>query len=59
MSCGICRTMFPEIVPETSDICMECQQNDVYEQMDLSRAAAALDCELERLSLAIPAEVVR
>ena len=27
-TCGICRTLYPDICPETDEVCAECRQED-------------------------------
>ncbi|NLX12748.1 MAG: hypothetical protein GXY44_03725 [Phycisphaerales bacterium] len=46
MSCGICKSLYPEIVPETDDICGDCQA--AWEDVDLHEVAVELEQELEQ-----------
>ena len=48
MSCGNCRTLYPGIVPESDDICLDCIQDGDSEETSLHDLAVEIEQELEQ-----------
>jgi hypothetical protein len=59
-TCRVCRTLYPEIVPEVDDVCLDCRR-ETWEAVSLDQVASDMERELagwqEPLQVAIAEQV--